>query len=86
MPKIDHVHRNFRPHELWTPIYFRDIHSSLSSLLLGPPSLKKEFATPISNWVTNDAQYTLCHAHTFLESECPTILEKINIEKIILIV
>ena len=81
MPKNDCARRNICPRELCTAVYFRDICSSISSLLMDSPSLKTEFVTPILHWVTNHAHCTLCHAYIFLDCECPTIWEKSYIEK-----
>ena len=70
MPKVERAHRNFYLYELWTPIYYREICSSLSPVLLDPSTLRKEFATSIAKLVTNHAHYTLCHTYKFLGCEC----------------
>ena len=47
MLKMERAHRDFCTRLLWTPIYYRDIRSSMSPLLMDPLGLKIEFSTPI---------------------------------------
>ncbi len=70
----------------WSPIYYRDIRSTIGLLLLNPPVLKKNYATTITHWVMNHRHNTCCHAYFFLQCECILVLEECDIDLIIKIV